>query len=289
MSAKKRILVTGASGFIGSFAVPVLKTDFEVDTLSMRSAVAEQADLSSIDAIIYLSGIAHQTQEIPFSEYDKVNHQQPMHLAAVAKSAKVRQFIYLSSTKVYGDHDKNHYDELSECLPTDSYGLSKLNAEKNLLTLAADDFKVSIIRPPLVYGPGVKGNLEKLIKIINRLPILPFGGIRNERSMVYVGNLTALIKTLLDKRMTGIFIAGEKRPVATTELINTMIKALGLSKSNVSLPGFSRMIIRKFKPAIYQRLFESFVVDNSGTNRKLQFDPPFTFEAGIKAMVSHQK
>jgi UDP-glucose 4-epimerase len=280
-----KLLLTGASGFIGKNIIPILKKNYEIQCFSFRTDPFVQLDLDGIKAIVFLSGLAHQSGDIPSGEYDRVNHLQAVQLAKAAKEKKVGQFIYLSSVKVYGDDVQGPFDEESACKPTDAYGISKWKAEQNLLALADETFKVSIIRPPLVYGPGVKANMKALVNLVLKWPILPLGNIRNQRSMVYTGNLVALIEKLLHESRTGVFIAGDQKLHSTTELVQTISKLSGTKKWILPLPEFIQKAITAIKPETAKRIFGSFVIDNKNTNNKLGFKPPYSFEEGIRAMV----
>ena len=282
-----KILVTGASGFVGKYALKPLNEKFELEIVSLRNTKVEQIDFSKIDTILHLAGKAHQMEKIASDEYFKVNHRLTLSLAKKAKLAGVNHFVFISSVKVYGDINNQILDEQTECLPTDPYGKSKLAAELGLLKLSDENFIVSIIRPPLVYGPNVKGNLERLYKLIEKLPFLPFGGIQNERSMVFVGNLTALIIKIIESKKQGIFIAGDQEYVSTTRLVNTMMDSMKVKKPNITIPSFVWKLIKQIRPAIYVRLCESYKINNSLTNSRLNFKPPFRFEEGIEAMINN--
>lgn len=280
-----KVLVTGASGFIGQYAVPFLKNHFEIETVSLRKHPVENLNLTGIDAILHLAGKAHQMQKIDEDEYFKINHRLTLVLANKAKQCGVQQFLFVSSVKVYGDRMNEVLDEHSVCQASDLYGESKRLAEEDLRKLEDKNFVVSIVRPPLVYGHQVKGNLARLIALIDKMPVLPFGNINNQRSMVFVGNLTALFQKILEKKASGTFIAGDNRRPSTSQLIDTMMQEMQVNKINIALPLPFRRLIKKLKPALYIRLFESYIIDNTSTNQRLNFHPPFTFQEGIKEMV----
>jgi len=282
-----KVLITGCSGFVGSYALDILKQTFEVTPVSLQKTKVEDINFDGVDTILHLAGLAHQMQKIDPDEYFKVNHRLTLSFARAAQKSGVKHFVFISSVKVYGDQVSGVIDEYSECHPTDPYGESKLKAENELLSISNDNFVVSIIRPPLIYGPRVKGNLERLTGLINKLPILPFGNIKNQRAMVFVGNLTALIVHILKTKPQGVFIAGDKKNYSTSHLVETMMQFMKVNKKNISIPLFMRSIIKYFKPAIHTRLFESYIISNQSTNKKLSFEPPYSFEEGIKEMVQN--
>ncbi|MBS1565911.1 MAG: NAD-dependent epimerase/dehydratase family protein [Bacteroidetes bacterium] len=242
-------------------------------------------DLSGIDVILHLAGKAHQMEPIEDKIYFDVNYELTRELALRAREQGVKQFIYISSTKVYGDDIKETLNESSPCHPDDAYGASKLKAEEFVLSLNAPGFTVAVLRPPVVYGPEVKGNIIRLLHLSDKNYPLPFGSSGNARSMVYVDNLVAIIDRIIEKSATGIFVAGDAKPLATDELIGMIRRQLGKPKRLVSVPGPLRSLIKMWKPALYTRLFGSFVVDNTSTNRRLDFTPPYSSEQGIASMV----
>jgi len=281
----KVIAISGATGFVGKRMIVFNDKKFEQKTLSLRNAKVESIHLTGIDAVIHLAGKAHQMEPIADSIYFDINYELTKQLADKAKESGVKQFVYISSVKVYGDEIQGVLNELSACAPTDAYGASKLQAEKYLQSIETKDFKIAIIRPPLVYGPEVKGNMIRLLQLANKKWPLPMGRINNARSMVFVDNLIELINTIIDKEASGVFIAGDPEPLSTSELIGLIRKNLGNKSGLIGIPGAIRKLIKRAKPALYTRLFGSFVVDNSITNAKLHFVPPYSTEQGIKQMV----
>jgi len=162
-------------------------------------------------------------------EYEKVNVTQTINLAKKAKESGVNHFIFMSTVKVYDEETDIAYTENSDCNPQDDYGKSKLKAEQALLGLSDEGlgFRVSIIRTPIVYGYGVKANIKNLVNLINKVPVLPFGKITNNRSMVFVGNLCHLIDEIIIRPVgsalgvqdkAGIFLACDDEPLSTAKL-----------------------------------------------------------------------
>lgn len=283
----KNILVTGASGFIGRNYKSNATYKSNIVSVSLQNTKLEEIDLTNINSIVHLAGIAHRMNQPSGQIYYDINSTLTTNLALKAKKSGVKQFVFISTIKVYGDKEgfDINFEEDSLCLPNDDYGKSKREAEQSLLKLSDSKFKVAIVRPSLVYGAGVKGNLEKLMKLVSKKYKLPFGNINNKRSMVYVGNLIALIDTIIKQKAEGVFIAGDKQPISTSYLIQNIQKNFGQKKHLFSLPGLFRNLIKTLKPELYKRLFCSLVVDNSITNQKLNFIPPFDSEIGIREMV----
>lgn len=281
---ERSILITGASGFIGLHAVPYLQRYYNVETISLRSYHGADIDMKGIDAILYLSGIAHQSGKVEDEMYYSVNKEQVINFAVNAKARGVQQFVFVSTVKVFGKTENRVLNEFSECHPEDAYGKSKWEAEQALLKMNTADFNVTIVRPAVVYGSGVKGNIRKLIGLTRKLPILPFMGIDAKRSLVYIDNLLAMLKTIIEQRASGIYIASDP-PKSTTEIIREINMSLKNPKRMIPFPTIFRSVIRVLRPGVYQRLFEEFVVDPSSSNERLHFIPPFTFAEGIREMM----
>jgi UDP-glucose 4-epimerase len=193
----------------------------------------------------------------------------------------------MSTVKVYGESTTNSdpWDEGSKCLPEDAYGKSKLEAEKLIRKLEDDNFKVSIIRAPLIYGPGVKGNLISILKLVNKFPILPLGNIKNKRSMVYVGNIIELIKHIIKTSKSGVFLGGDNRVLSTTELCQIVAKGLNKKLILISIPNLFICMAKKIKPNIIERLWGSLEINNHITNQTLVFTPPYSVEYGMAEMI----
>jgi len=286
MGDMQNLLVTGSSGFVGKELLKSLSTKYNIRPISLRSVSVEDVDFNDIDCVLHLAGMAHQMQKIDPQIYFDVNRDLTLKLASKAKSSGVRGFVFISSVKVYGDANSNEVqNELSACSPNDPYGQSKFEAELGLGKLDDPTFSVAIIRAPLVYGSGVKGNLSRIMKLVKMLPVLPLGGVGNERSMVYVGNLIALIDKVIDTNSNGVFIAGDQKPHSTSRLVELIANNLGKKVINFKLPSFLVNAARLIAPGLVSRLFDSYIIDNKNTNALLSFKPPYTFEQGIMEMV----
>ncbi|MEO5891090.1 MAG: NAD-dependent epimerase/dehydratase family protein [Ferruginibacter sp.] len=281
----KKTAITGATGFVGKRLVKYNQHIFEQQILDLRNNKVGNIDLHEIDAVIHLAGKAHEMNLIPDNVYFDVNYELTRQLADKAKAQGVLQFVYISSVKVYGNEVPEILDEQSACIPTDAYGSSKLKAEQYLQSIQTDTFQVAIVRPPLVYGPGVKGNMIRLMQLADKNIPLPFGNIKNARSMVFVDNLIALINKIVEQKAAGVFIAGDAAPISTSQLLWYIKSGLGRKPHLLSVPLIVRKVLMKVRPALYLRLFGSFVVDNRITNDKLDFIPPYSTQFGIEQMA----
>ena len=204
-NVKKTLMITGASGFIGTNFIEKYKEKYNIVPVNLLKIKPEEIEFKNVDTVLHLAALVHQMNGAPREKYFEVNTELTRKVAEAAKKNKVKHFVFYSTVKVYGyDGDLyNHnmiLNEESECNPVnDPYGESKWEAEKILRNLEDDNFKVGIIRPPMVYGKGVKGNMESLIKLVKLLPILPFNYDKNRRSLVNIENLMYLTTLVIDK------------------------------------------------------------------------------------------
>lgn len=280
-----KILLTGSSGFIGSYFQDNYGDKNDISTFSFQHDDLDKLNLTQIDTIIHLSALVHQMGGANEEEYERINVVSTIALAQKAKQNGVKQFIFMSSVKVYGEESDRPYSENTKCEPKDDYGKSKLEAEKQLMKMQDDSFIVSILRTPIVYGVGVKANIQNLIKLVGKVPILPFGGIENRRSMVYIGNLCEMIDKLCETQKSGVFLAGDDRPISTTEFIELITKELNKTMYLVKIP-FFEAFLKSLKPSFHKRLYESLEVDNRLTKEILNMKNPYSVEQGIKYMIN---
>ena len=278
-----KILLTGATGFIGNHFIQYA-ISHKIISFSFHNDNISTLDLSDCDAVVHLAALVHQMNGAVSEEYERINVIKTLELAQRAKSAGITQFVFMSTVKVYGEENDTAYTEATPCHPQEDYGKSKLRAEQELQKLNDIHFKVSIIRTPIVYGAGVKGNIKILINLIQKIPVLPFGNTRNQRSMVYVGNLCALIESVLEHRVEGIFLACDDTILSTSEFIRKIAFAFGKNFYLVQMPLFETLF-RYLKPSFYQRLFGNLIVDNTLTKERLKFHNPYTTEEGINNMI----
>lgn len=289
-SSPKHILLTGSSGFVGKRFVEYNNKHYTIHSVSLRTTKVADIEWKKYDTIVHMAGKAHQMEKIDDQVYFDVNYELTKQLADRAKQERVPHFLFVSTIKVWGDAYKNAHLKIdTPCVPDDAYGKSKLQAENYLQEIKSPDFKVAIVRPPLVYGPGVKGNMIRFMKLAaNPLP-LPFGGIDNQRTMVFLDNLIELFNTIIDQKAEGIFLAGDKSPLSTSSLIESIQLNLKEKTGLFKLPGFAISILNFLKPELIKRLFYSLTIDTIETNKQLSFSPPFTSEYGIQQMVSWYK
>src|SRR5574344_2863205 len=168
----KKLLITGSSGFVGKYFINKYKNKYDIKTFSFLKDDINSLDYSDIDVVFHLSALVHQMGGASSEEYERVNVTQTLQLAKIAKESCVKHFVFMSTVKVYGEETDSKYSENSICNPEDEYGKSKLKAELELQKIEDEDFKVSIIRTPIVYGYGVKANIKPVINLVNKVPFL---------------------------------------------------------------------------------------------------------------------
>ncbi|RXJ83089.1 NAD-dependent epimerase/dehydratase family protein [Arcobacter cloacae] len=279
-----KLLITGSSGFVGNYFINKYKNKYNIKTFSFLKDETHTLDCSDIDVVFHLSALVHQMGGASCEEYEKVNVTQTLQLAKKAKESGVKQFVFMSTVKVYGEETDSVYTEKSPCTPEDEYGKSKLKAEFELQKLEDEDFKVSIIRTPIIYGYGVKANIKNLVNLVNKVSILPFGNIQNKRSMVYIGNLCYVVDEVITQQKSGIFLASDDEPLSTSRLIELIAKNLDKKIYLIKVP-FFESLLKLLKPSFYKRLYGSLEVDNSITKEKLNLKNPYSVEDGIRAMI----
>ncbi len=285
----KSLLLTGANGFVGSYFKSKFADKYNIQTFSFLNDDFKSLHVEGVEVIIHLSALVHQMGGATKEDYEKVNVTQTLDLAKKAKEGGVKHFIFMSSIKVYGEETNVAYSETSTCEPEDEYGKSKLKAENELRKLESDTFKVSTIRTPIVYGYEVKANIKNLIRLVQKVPVLPFGNIQNKRSMIYVGNLCFFMDAIIKKQMSGVFLVADERAVSTTELIELIAQALGKKVYLIQVPFFEGFL-RLVKPSFHKRLFGSLEVDNHDTLTRLfgeaKASLPYSTEEGVKLMIN---
>ena len=224
----KRVLIAGAGSYIGENLAAWLGAAperFETQTLDLRCGDWREFDFTGFHAAVLVAGLAHQ-KETPENAplYDAVNRALAMEVAAAAKAAGVRQFVFFSSMSVYGlTVGRIHAD--TEPAPNTAYGKSKLAAERELAALADERFRVAVLRPPMVYGRGCRGNYPRLSALIRKTPVFP--KVKNERSMLYIDTLCAFLAALLESGGGGLYFPQNRQYVNTGELARHIALAHG--------------------------------------------------------------
>ncbi|MCV6815190.1 NAD-dependent epimerase/dehydratase family protein [Streptococcus uberis] len=269
----KKVLITGANSYIGQSVENWLMNSvetFQVDTLDMVDPNWDKYDFSQYDSVFHVAGIAHFSKDESKKDlYYKVNTELTEKTAQKAKNSGVKQFIFMSSIIVYGDSTKTSrmIDRDTEPSPSDFYGDSKWQAEKRLQLLNDENFKVAIIRPPMIYGEGSKGNYPRLSKLSQKLPIIP--KYFNERSMLYIGNFCEFVKQLLLTEDCGIFFPQNKEYVSTSNLMINIAKIH--HKRQVSTGIFNPLIKILFFNDNIKKMFGNLTYEKSLSQYKFNY------------------
>lgn len=224
----KHILITGANSYVGTNVERWLNREpdkYHVDTIDMIDGSWREKDLSGYDVVFHVAGIAHVKETRKNRElFFKVNRDLAIGVAKVSKKAGVSQFIFLSSMSVYG-LDTGIITRETVPKPKSSYGKSKLQAEEEIRKLESDNFKIAILRPPMIYGKGCKGNFPKLIALAKKTPIFP--AYHNQRSMLYIDNLCEFVRLVIDNEERGVFCPQNRDYVDTCEVVIQVAKETG--------------------------------------------------------------
>lgn len=220
----KKVLITGNNSFIGKRFIKMFDdSEYLVDAVSLRNDEWKLKNFQDYDAIIHVAAIVHKNEkEVKYEVYDRVNYHLAIEVARKAKEEGVKQFIFLSTMSVYG-LNVGYITANTSLNPISLYARSKLAAEQSLQNMNSQDYKVAIVRPPMVYGDTNKGNYSILRKIALSTPIFP--KIENERSAIYVDNLCEFLKVVIDTQMQGIFFPQNEHYMSTSETVSLIAKA----------------------------------------------------------------
>lgn len=312
-----KVLITGGSGFVGRHLADLMTGQPGVEiVLALRErrrappgpyTTVEIGELdkdtpwnralADVDAIVHCAGRAHIVKESvadPLAAFRKVNVDASLALAKAALDAGVRRFIYISSIKVNGEAtaECSRFSATDLPIPTDPYGISKLEAEEALRAqLAGTAMELVVIRPPLVYGPGVKANFRALMGLVQRGWPLPFGALHNRRSLVYIGNLTDLIRvSLTHPNAPGqVLLVSDGQDLSTGDLVRAMASSLNRPNRCVPVPRALLALGLHLlgRSAAIPRLLGSLRVDLEPTRALLGWTPPYSVAEGMAATANN--
>lgn len=285
----KRVLITGKGSYIGGWVRKRLEREpehFEVAELDMRGDEWRSFDFSGWDAVFHVAGIAHVSTDPKMENlYYKVNRDLAVEVGKRAKAAGVKQFIFMSSAIVYGDSapasEGAAIDLATEPSPANFYGRSKLEAERGLMALEDDSFKVAVLRCPMVYGPNCKGNFPALVRLAQSLPVFP--DIDNRRSMLYVGNLSELVAQLVAREARGVFLPQDGELVRTSEMARLIAAESGHSMklTKVFNPLLKTLLSGSSK---VQKAFGSLYYDQVASDFGFDYRP-YSIEGAIREVA----
>ena len=299
------IAVTGANGFVGSHLCSHLTRECHQPRLIQRrfaqgtfqipgidSSTDWSDALSGVDVVIHCASRVHVLDDQvadPLAAYRAVNVAGTQRLAIQAAELGVKRLIFLSSIKVNGEGTRagQFFNGLSPAAPLDPYGISKLEAEQALHQVSTQTgLEVVIVRPPLVYGPGVRANFLRLLRLVQRQIPLPLGAVHNQRSLIYVGNLVSFLAACaLQPAAAGrTFLIADAEPLSTPELVQQLALALKTKPLLLPAPPSLLSLLGRLsgKQAEFSRLTGSLVIDPSEAFQTLNWHPPFTTSEGLQ-------
>ena len=280
-----RILITGKGSYIGTHFLNYLRenypTQYEVDELDMAGDSWKNFDFSKYDVVYHVAGLAHSTpDESQRDLYYHVNTDLCYETAVKAKQDGVKQFIFMSSIIVYGSGEIGkprviHKD--TPLIPDNFYGDSKKQAEIKINPLNDENFKVCIIRPPMIYGRNSKGNYPLLAKFAKKTLVFPT--LNNERSMLYVGNLVEFIRLMIDNRESGVFLPQNEEYVSSRELVKLVSS---ISGHKVLFTGIFNPVLKLMSKNTYvNKVFGNLTIDKNLSKYKQKYCR-YSFEESIR-------
>lgn len=311
-----KALVTGANGFIGRalcqhltrLDYKVIPTVREPSLLPSEKVIAAgdhetlQKALKGCDSVLHLAGRAHVMREFasdPLKAFRESNVQLTRILAEQAARASVRRFVFVSSIKVNGDRTEHgkYFTAQDPPKPSDAYATSKWEAEQELQGIAkASNMEVVIVRPPLVYGPGVKGNFEQLLRWVRRGVPLPLGAVNNKRSLIALDNLISFLAVCADPDQTPkaadqILLVSDGVAVSTPQLLKKIAIAQARSIRLLPVPPalLRQCALAIGKGKMIDRLLDSLVVNDESSRRLVGWQPPVSMDEQLQKMVSNLK
>lgn len=271
----RKILITGSNSYIGTSLENWLMKEpdrYTIDTISLRGNAWKEKNFEKYDIVFHVAGIAHVSSDPKMEEqYYKINRDLTVETARKAKQEGVKQFIFMSSIIIYGNSGGIGEEKVityeTAPNPVDFYGDSKLQAEKEINLLNDENFNVVIIRPPMIYGRGAKGNYPKLSKAAKILPIFP--DVDNQRSMLHIDNLCEFIKIMIENEETGIFFPQNRDYVKTRDMVKKIAEIHGKKIIFVSLFNFLlkflshklKFVDKAFGNLVYSKKMSEYKVD----------------------------
>ena len=303
-----KVLVSGANGFVGRALCSHLDTHRHAVVPVVRRAAGLAGEvvigdidfvtdwtaaLDDCDAVVHLAArvhVMHDTTQDPLALYRHINTEATLNLARQAAQIGVRRFVFISTIKVNGEGREAPYRETDAAAPEDAYAISKWEAEQGLVRIAEETgLEVVFLRPPLVYGPGVKANFLRLMQLVQKGWPLPLGATRNRRSLLYLGNFVDAIRVCVEHPAAAgqTFLLDDGQAVSTPELVRAVARAMDRPARLISVPVGMLQLAGALlgKRAAVQRLTGSLWVDSSPIRMRLGWTPPYSMAAGLAATV----
>lgn len=304
-----QVVVTGATGFVGRAlceglmksghrVTPVVRSSMGLPDEAVIGDIGPATDwravLSGCDGVIHLAARVHDVSARDAGNlpaYRQINTEATLNLAGQAARTGVKRFVFVSTLKVNGEGSSRPYRETDVPAPADAYAISKWEAEQGLHRIARETgLEIVILRPPLVYGPGVRANFLQLMRAIERGWPLPLGAIRNRRSLLYLGNFTDVLRVCLEHPDAAgrTFLLDDGRAVSTPQLIRALAQAMGRPARLFSVPPWMLQVMGRLlgRTAELNRLMGSLYVDSSAIRSQLGWLPPYSMDVGLAATVA---
>ncbi len=263
----QNIAIIGINSYIGTYFSSYLKDNLKYSFTAIDSmgGAWQKSNFNQFDVILHVAGIAHVSTDPSLENlYYEVNRDLPIAVAKKAKAEGVKHFIFFSSMIVYGDDSAiDNINVITDATipdPSNFYGKSKLEAETGLLALQDENFTLSILRLPMVYGKGCKGNFPKLVAMASRIPVFP--DFINSRSMIYIENLCAYLKIVVDEKMAGILFPQNSEYVSTKDIIHQTSLLLNHKIRYIKILNPLLVLLSK-KVGLLRKIFGSKVYDKS--------------------------
>ena len=304
-----KILVTGAAGFTGRFlcpylskhnhtVVPVVRAASGIETEVVVENIGASTNwleaIGSCDAVIHLAARVHvmyDGAQDPLALYRATNTDATLNLARQAAEAGVKRFVFISTIKVNGEGRDAPYREIDAAAPEDAYAISKWGAEQGLRQIELETgLEVVILRPPLIYGPGVKANFLRLMQLIQKGWPLPLGAIDNRRSLLYLGNFVDAIRLCIEHPVAAgkTFLVDDGQTVSTPELIRAIAKAMNQPARLLPVPVTLLQLAGWMtgRSTAVSRLTGSLYMDSQAIRSQLDWVPPYSMQAGLAQTVA---
>lgn len=283
-----RVLLIGKNSYIGEHIRDYLKSfNHQVEEFDAEHEDLTEETFSGFDSVIHLAAIVHRKDITDYSIYKKVNVVLPVTAASLAKKSGIKQFVFFSTMAVYNGGkalEGNIVDCNTECIPETFYGKSKLEAELALHELESDDFKIAYIRPANVYGKNCRGAyISSFAKIVKLLPIIPDAYQDVKQGMLYIDNLSELVRLIVEKNGAGIFPAQDNPAVSSVEIMEAMSSALNLNKKKSKLLGVP---FKLFKIGMVNKLYGGISYAKEYSETELGSYNKISFEESMKITLS---
>ncbi|TMO86287.1 hypothetical protein CWC12_14730 [Pseudoalteromonas ruthenica] len=313
VSKKPHIIMTGCSGFVGNnLLMKLCESGYKISTLNRKKslvsfqhksvshyyaddfaiALEDALKNSSCDVFIHLAGAAHKP-ELTESDYLKVNVELTKYLARKAAMLGCKRFIQLSSIGVNGSSSSTPFTASDIPAPKESYSRSKYLAEQEIQAIcASSDMEYVIIRPPLIYGPFAPGNFQKLVRLVKKTPIIPMGGIDNQRSFVSIYNLISFIEVTIEhpNAANEVFLVSDEQDISTSDFVNKIISSYKQRTLLISLPwSILRPALKLIgKEKALEKITSNVTIEMNKSISLLDWKPPLTIEESLEKSAFHE-